>query len=42
MPLPIYLTLHAEAELSLSDRKMLANWAEEQADQFPDGDEEKE
>lgn len=32
MPLTLYLNFHAEAKLSSSERTMLANWAEEQAE----------
>lgn len=42
MPLTLYLLMHKEAKLSSGERKMLADWAEEQADQFPDGDKKEE
>lgn len=34
MPLTLYLMAHDEAELSLDERKKLAQWADSEADQF--------
>lgn len=41
MPLTAYLLMHADAKLNSAERKMLGNWAEEQADQFPGEDDQK-
>lgn len=38
MPLTLYVLAHQEAELSQDERKMLAKWADEQADQLVNED----
>ncbi len=34
MPMPIYITMHAEADLTDADRKKIANWVEDQSDKL--------